>query len=84
MHAGWNISLFHYRNHGAGKRILSHAMRPPCPRKTNRLLLDIGKVLAGIQVPPKDAEQFGEYLKNLRYPYVEETENEVYRRFLRG
>ncbi|OBZ70845.1 Threonine dehydratase, mitochondrial [Grifola frondosa] len=62
LHAGWNISLFHYRNHGA----------------------DIGKVLAGIQVPPEDTSAFADYLKNLGYPYVEETDNEVYKRYLRG
>lgn len=46
--------------------------------------VDIGKVLAGIQVPSGDTPEFSEYLKNLGYPYVEETENEVYKRFLRG
>ena len=45
---------------------------------------DIGKVLAGIQVPPEDEDQFSEYLTKLGYPYVEETDNEVYKRFLRG
>ena len=45
---------------------------------------DIGKVLAGIQVPPADADEFSEYLKKLGYPYVEETDNGVYKRFLRG
>ncbi|KZO98895.1 threonine ammonia-lyase [Calocera viscosa TUFC12733] len=48
----WNISLFHYRNHGA-------------------------------DVPPAENEQFIEYLNNLKYEYVEETDNEVYKRFLR-
>ncbi|KAH9929605.1 threonine ammonia-lyase [Epithele typhae] len=62
LHVGWNISLFHYRNHGA----------------------DIGKVLAGIQVPLEEREQFEKYLQNLGYPYVEETENQVYKKFLRG
>ncbi|KAJ3735739.1 tryptophan synthase beta subunit-like PLP-dependent enzyme [Lentinula guzmanii] len=58
----WNISLFHYRNHGA----------------------DIGKVLAGIQVPPSDYAEFDAFLKKLNYTYVEETENPVYKRFLHG
>ncbi|KAH7914155.1 tryptophan synthase beta subunit-like PLP-dependent enzyme [Hygrophoropsis aurantiaca] len=62
IHQGWNISLFHYRNHGA----------------------DMGKVLAGIQVPPNESEQFGKFLDNLGYHYVEETDNEVYKRYLRG
>jgi len=58
---GWNISLFHYRNHGA----------------------DLGKVLAGIQAPEEDSAQFDSFLRELGYPYVEETDNEVYRRYLR-
>ncbi|KIJ67821.1 hypothetical protein HYDPIDRAFT_25289 [Hydnomerulius pinastri MD-312] len=62
LHQGWNISLFHYRNHGA----------------------DLGRVLTGIQVPPQDHEQFEQFLENLGYHYVEETNNEVYKRYLRG
>lgn len=58
----WNISLFHYRNHGA----------------------DIAKVLAGIQVPPSDNEQFNKFLVELDYPYHEETDNEVYKLFLKS
>lgn len=61
LQSDWNISLFHYRNHGA----------------------DLGKVLAAIQVPPSDAKEFDGFLNNLGYPYVEETENEVYKRYLR-
>jgi threonine dehydratase len=45
MSAGWNISLFHYRNHGA----------------------DYGRVLVGMQVPPKEMGAFKEFLKNLGY-----------------
>ncbi|KAL0569804.1 threonine deaminase [Marasmius crinis-equi] len=58
----WNITLFHYRNHGA----------------------DLGKVLAGIQVPPEEYNIFDEFLKKLNYTYVEETDNPVYKRFLHG
>ncbi|KAK7057151.1 threonine dehydratase [Favolaschia claudopus] len=61
LHQGWNISLFHYRNHGA----------------------DLGKVLAGIQVPPADHDAFELFLTKLGYPYVDETENPVYKRYLR-
>ncbi|KAI0029980.1 tryptophan synthase beta subunit-like PLP-dependent enzyme [Vararia minispora EC-137] len=61
VHKGWNISLFHYRYHGA----------------------DLGRILAGIQAPPEESEQFTVFLKELGYPYVEETENEVYKRYLR-
>jgi threonine dehydratase len=46
--------------------------------------LDLGKVLAGIQVPPSESVEFDEFLKQLDYPYVEETENEVYKRYLRA
>lgn len=46
--------------------------------------LDLGKVLAGIQVPPSDDQAFEAFLQKLNYAYVEETENHVYKRFLRG
>lgn len=50
----------------------------------SRYRTDLGKVLAGIQVPPNDTEEFEKFLQNLGYPYVEETENEVYKKYLRG
>jgi threonine dehydratase len=56
----WNISLFHYRNHGA----------------------DYGRVLAGIQVPPRDAALFRRFLLRLGYPHWEETHNPAYPLFL--
>lgn len=56
----WNISMFHYRNHGAA----------------------YGRVLTGIQVPPQDRRQFDEFLKLIRYPYQEETDNIAYQTFL--
>jgi threonine dehydratase len=56
----WNISLFHYRNHGA----------------------DFGRVLVGMQVPPQEQAEFAEFLKNLGYPYWDETNNPAYRLFL--
>jgi len=62
INAGWNISLFHYRNHGG----------------------DIGKVLAGIQVPPESAPEFDRFLRELDYIYSEETENPVYQRYMRS
>jgi threonine dehydratase len=58
----WNISLFHYRNHGS----------------------DYGRVLAGVQVPPTDAEEFEQHLRELQYVYTEETANPAYRMFLGG
>jgi len=58
--AHWNISLFHYRNHGS----------------------DYGRVLAGVQVPPADSDEFGQHLAELKYGYTEETQNPAYRMFL--
>jgi threonine dehydratase len=60
MSRGWNISLFHYRNHGA----------------------DYGRVLVGMQVPPKDKKQFQAFLGKVGYPYVDESHNPAYRLFL--
>jgi threonine dehydratase len=62
MSAGWNISLFHYRNHGA----------------------DYGRVLVGMQVPPRDSAQFRRFLDRLGYDYVDESANPAYRMFLGG
>jgi threonine dehydratase len=56
----WNISLFHYRNHGS----------------------DYGRVLAGIQVPATERAELATHLEDLRYAYVEETNNPAYRMFL--
>jgi len=60
MGGRWNISLFHYRNHGA----------------------DFGRVLVGMQVPPKDKKDFEGFLENLGYEYTEETANPAYKLFL--
>jgi threonine dehydratase len=56
----WNISLFHYRNHGS----------------------DHGRVLAGIEVPKAEREEFLRHLNELHYPYTDETANAAYRMFL--
>ncbi|MBW0508377.1 hypothetical protein O181_048092 [Austropuccinia psidii MF-1] len=56
----FNISLFHYRNHGS----------------------DLSRVLAGIQVPPGEEQNFKAFLSKLGYPFTDETENEVYKEFL--
>ncbi|MDM7456566.1 MAG: threonine ammonia-lyase, biosynthetic [Tepidimonas sp.] len=45
---------------------------------------DYGRILVGLQVPPKDGRAFERFLRDLGYPYVEETDNPVYRLFLRG
>ena len=60
MGQDWNISLFHYRNHGA----------------------DFGRVLVGMQVPPSEQNEFLAFLKDLGYPYWDETENPAYQLFL--
>ena len=49
----WNISLFHYRNHGAA----------------------FGRVLAGLEIPARDGDEFARFLEELGYPVVEETSN---------
>lgn len=58
----WNVSLFHYRNHGD----------------------DFGRVLVGIQVPDTCDRSFKEFLERLGYDYIEETNNSVYKTFLRN
>jgi threonine dehydratase len=60
MRSDWNISLFHYRNHGA----------------------DYGRVLVGMQVPPKEMAEFRRFLARVGYRWVDETRNPAYRLFL--
>ena len=57
----FNISLFHYRNHGAA----------------------FGRLLVGLQVPNDKQNDLEAYLEALNYPYWDETDNQVYQRFLR-
>ena len=45
---------------------------------------DYGRILVGLQVPPKDDKAFAKFLETLGYPYAEETNNPVYRLFLRS
>ena len=56
----WNISLFHYRNHGAA----------------------YGRVLVGVQVPPRERKKFIGFLDEIGYPYTDETQNLAYMIFL--
>ncbi len=44
---------------------------------------DYGRILVGIQVPKSDRSKFRQFLDTLAYPWVEETDNPVYRLFLR-
>lgn len=43
---------------------------------------DVGKVLAGIQVPPGKREALEQFLVQLEYPFIDETENAVYKKFM--
>ena len=62
LHVEWNVSLFHYRNHGD----------------------DFGRVLVGINIPRDvDIGCLTEAFDRLGYNYVEETDNQVYKDFLR-
>ncbi|MBM3387848.1 MAG: threonine ammonia-lyase, biosynthetic, partial [Betaproteobacteria bacterium] len=45
---------------------------------------DYGRILVGIQVPASDNKAFTSFLNTLGYPHVEETNNPVYRLFLRS
>lgn len=56
----WNITMFHYRNHGSA----------------------FGRVLVGMQVPPEEQGDVEQSLRELNYPYSEETDNEAFRFFL--
>ena len=44
---------------------------------------DFGRILVGIQVPPGDKLAFNAFLKALDCPCQDETDNPVYRLFLR-
>ncbi|RYD49125.1 MAG: threonine ammonia-lyase, biosynthetic, partial [Verrucomicrobiaceae bacterium] len=61
MEHPWNISLFHYRNHGS----------------------DIGRVLAGIQVPPQDEAAFASFLARVGFAWTDVTDDPACARFLR-
>ena len=45
---------------------------------------DYGRILVGLQVPKADDKAFKAFLNTLGYPFVDETNNPVYRMFLRG
>ena len=44
---------------------------------------DVGKILAGIQCGDAERAELDAFLKAIKYPYQDETENSVYRMFLR-
>lgn len=62
MGGRWNISLFHYRNHGAA----------------------FGRVLMGTEVPKRERKEFKQFLSELGFVSVEETNNPAYRLFAGG
>jgi len=43
---------------------------------------DYGRVLVGVQVPPGEQPAFAVFLRDLGYPWAEETDNPAYRLFL--
>jgi threonine dehydratase len=45
---------------------------------------DYGRILVGLQVPRADDKAFKQFVATLGYPCVDETDNPVYRLFLRG
>jgi threonine dehydratase len=45
---------------------------------------DYGRILVGLQVPTAENKAFEAFLKTLGYPYVEETNNPVYKLFLKS
>ena len=61
LQPGFNISLFHYRNHGG----------------------DTAKILAGIQCPAGEEKGLETFLKELGYPWKEETDNPCFKMFMR-
>jgi threonine dehydratase len=44
---------------------------------------DVGKILAGIQCKDEERSELDAFLKKIKYPYQEETDNSVYKMFLR-
>jgi threonine dehydratase len=48
----------------------------------SRCVADVGKILCGIQVPTEDTAEFDEWLQQIGYPFVEETNNAIYADFL--
>jgi threonine dehydratase len=45
---------------------------------------DYGRILVGLQVPKTDNAAFKSFLATLGYPHVEETDNPVYKLFLKS
>lgn len=60
LNSHWNISLFHYRNHGAA----------------------FGRVLIGVQVPPKNLEEFKKSIEAIGYHAIDESKNPARSLFL--
>ena len=43
---------------------------------------DYGRILVGLVVPAKDSKSLAKFMASLAYPWVEETDNPVYKLFL--
>ena len=43
---------------------------------------DTARVLVGLQVPPNEMVEFKSFLDHLGYPFVDETNNPIYKEFL--
>jgi threonine dehydratase len=44
---------------------------------------DYGRILVGLQVPTKDQKALGQFLKQLGYSFVDETNNPAFQLFLK-
>lgn len=44
---------------------------------------DVARVLVAVSVPPADELAWDEFVTKLNYPFVEETQNAAYMRFLK-
>jgi threonine dehydratase len=62
---------------------LVRTIRSNCSYQAN-IRQDLARILAGIQVPPNEYAEFEEFLTKLGYSYIEETQNPIYRSFLRS
>eukprot|EP00038_Savillea_parva_P032020 m.92967 g.92967 ORF g.92967 m.92967 type:complete len:605 (-) comp9982_c0_seq1:269-2083(-) len=72
---GFNVSLFHYRNHGDDFGRVLVGIQPEVVKKQGRPSV--------VKVQPRDArDPFEDFLANLGYHYVEETNNPARARFL--
>lgn len=73
----WNVSLFHYANYGGGiptELLMFYLFF---------LFVDTARVLVGIQAKDEDLSVLNEFLLCLGYPFTDESDNYVYKTFLK-